>query len=482
MISKQDILERATEWHLRPDVVEKDYVLGWLLAGLAQHPITSTLWIFKGGTCIKKCYFETYRFSEDLDFSLLPAAPYTATVLRQSLVEVAHAVNEMSGLVFPENFIEVKERRNKQGEPTFQGKLAYGGPLRQIENPTPPRVLIDITNHEPVLENAQQRSVFHPYPDSLPEAAQVFTYSMNELLAEKTRALLERTRPRDLYDVIYILDSPPEVLDLSRAYELFKRKCGVKAIPVPTIQHFATKAHADEELRSEWANMLMHQLPDLPEIETLLARLSELLMWIEQPSIAAPPRVVAPSPPMRPGESRVDLGGIRYWGSGGTPIETIRFAGANRLLVEFTYHGKHRLVEPYSLRRAGTGNILLNAWELTSQRLTSQQMKSFIVAEISGLKSTHTAFTPRFPIELVASGTLAIPVTSASNRLSSSNRTSKIASHGQIRTGPTYVFRCPNCGKEFRHSKNDSSLRKHKNVSGFLDCPGRRGYYVRTDY
>lgn len=27
-------------------------------------------WVFKGGTCLKKCYFETYHFSEDLDFTL----------------------------------------------------------------------------------------------------------------------------------------------------------------------------------------------------------------------------------------------------------------------------------------------------------------------------------------------------------------------------------------------------------------------------
>lgn len=36
MIRKQDILDRSAEWQLRPEVVEKDYVLGWLLAGLAQ--------------------------------------------------------------------------------------------------------------------------------------------------------------------------------------------------------------------------------------------------------------------------------------------------------------------------------------------------------------------------------------------------------------------------------------------------------------
>ena len=63
MITKQNILERAAEWQLRPEVVEKDYVLGWLLVGIAQHPELRATWVFKGGTCLKKCYFETYRFS-----------------------------------------------------------------------------------------------------------------------------------------------------------------------------------------------------------------------------------------------------------------------------------------------------------------------------------------------------------------------------------------------------------------------------------
>lgn len=70
MINKQHILERAREWQLRPEVVEKDYVLGWLLAAVAQHEETAQQWVFKGGTCVKKCFFETYRFSEDLDFSM----------------------------------------------------------------------------------------------------------------------------------------------------------------------------------------------------------------------------------------------------------------------------------------------------------------------------------------------------------------------------------------------------------------------------
>ncbi|MBA2526098.1 MAG: nucleotidyl transferase AbiEii/AbiGii toxin family protein [Pyrinomonadaceae bacterium] len=85
MINKQDILDRAAEWQLRPEVVEKDYVLGWLLAAISSHRELQALWIFKGGTCIKKTYFETYRFSEDLDFTLLPEAPYSEEAILEQL-------------------------------------------------------------------------------------------------------------------------------------------------------------------------------------------------------------------------------------------------------------------------------------------------------------------------------------------------------------------------------------------------------------
>ncbi len=71
MIELFELQERAREWSLRPDLVEKDYVLGWLLWGIASEPSLAGSWVFKGGTCLKKCFFETYRFSEDLDFTVV---------------------------------------------------------------------------------------------------------------------------------------------------------------------------------------------------------------------------------------------------------------------------------------------------------------------------------------------------------------------------------------------------------------------------
>ena len=54
MIDRREILETATRMSLRPHVVEKDYVLGWMLAGIGAHPALSDNWLFKGGTCLNK--------------------------------------------------------------------------------------------------------------------------------------------------------------------------------------------------------------------------------------------------------------------------------------------------------------------------------------------------------------------------------------------------------------------------------------------
>ena len=62
MITRTDLNDRVREWSLRDDVVEKDYVIGWVLWGIGSDPQLSGGWAFKGGTCLKKCYVETYPF------------------------------------------------------------------------------------------------------------------------------------------------------------------------------------------------------------------------------------------------------------------------------------------------------------------------------------------------------------------------------------------------------------------------------------
>ena len=75
-------------------VIERDYALAWLLTGLAGHPLREVL-AFKGGTALRRCWFENYRFSEDLDFTL--TRPINLEDILAGLIEIFAAVEAACG-------------------------------------------------------------------------------------------------------------------------------------------------------------------------------------------------------------------------------------------------------------------------------------------------------------------------------------------------------------------------------------------------
>ena len=60
MIKSGEIQTIARKFGVRDQQIEKDYILSWLLQGIAQHERLSTVMVFKGGTVLKKVYFDIY--------------------------------------------------------------------------------------------------------------------------------------------------------------------------------------------------------------------------------------------------------------------------------------------------------------------------------------------------------------------------------------------------------------------------------------
>jgi hypothetical protein len=168
MIDRTEILAVATDLSLSADVVEKDYVLGWLLAGIYAHPELGPTWIFKGGTCLKKCYFETYRFSEDLDFTVTAEAQLDADGLARCLGEVSAWIYERTGIELPADQIRLEVYRNKRQGLSCEGRLYYNGPLRRVSSL--PRIKLDLTADEVLVLPPVERPVIHLYSD-LPEGS-----------------------------------------------------------------------------------------------------------------------------------------------------------------------------------------------------------------------------------------------------------------------------------------------------------------------
>jgi len=339
----------------------------------------------------KKCYFETYRFSEDLDFSLLADSLYSDIEIKNEINEILINISRLSGITFSTDLTSVEIKVNKQNQRTFKAKIAYSGPL---VFPGHPRILFDITNNEPLFSNSTNKHIIHSYPDIVPQDATVVTYSLHELLAEKTRALFERTRPRDLYDVVYILENRAQEINYRQLRDLFIKKCTAKNLKPPSAQELLCLINQSEELKADWEAMLSHQLPGLPLVEDYLSRTAALLEWLDEAATTVEPQILETAP--------ISFGhiinpvGIHYW-TGSIPLEVLRFCGANRLKVQFDYTDKsNRIVEPYSLRQANTGNLLFYGWEDGESHI-----KAFNVAKIHHLRATNISFSPKYQVEFI---------------------------------------------------------------------------------
>jgi len=151
-------------------VIERDYVLAWFLTGLAGHPLRDVL-AFKGGTALRRCWFEDYRFSEDLDFTL--THPITLEGILAGLNEIFAAIEAACGLRIA---FDREDRHGHQNSHTFY--LRYQGPL-----PAPNDVKVDITINEVLCFALQDRPIQRIYDnfDDLPEGPTVKVYAIEEI-------------------------------------------------------------------------------------------------------------------------------------------------------------------------------------------------------------------------------------------------------------------------------------------------------------
>ena len=123
MIDRLEIMEFSREVGLAPEVVEKDYVLGWVLGGIFSHSSLRNEWLFKGGTCLKKCYFETYRFSEDLDFTLRNSDHLNKEFLNAAFAEVVEWIYDKSGIELPGETVAFELYENPREKNRFRVAL-----------------------------------------------------------------------------------------------------------------------------------------------------------------------------------------------------------------------------------------------------------------------------------------------------------------------------------------------------------------------
>ncbi|MBI3015790.1 MAG: nucleotidyl transferase AbiEii/AbiGii toxin family protein [Candidatus Tectomicrobia bacterium] len=257
MIPDSEIRQRARSDDVEPVIVERDYVLGWVLAGCFRPEIEKGLWFFKGGTCLKKCYFPDYRFSQDLDFTL--TTPLASSEVEGILDEAMRWAEEASGIRFSERPIRHQVVFEGTQQETHRFKVYYRGPHRQVGDQ--PSIKLDLTLNERVLIPAVERPLVHPYSDQeIQGSIAIRSYTLEEVLAEKIRAVSGQRRyalSRDLFDIHQLIRRGADIIRVAR---ILREKCALKGVPVEAVSA-KTLSQRKESFHRDWETNLFHLLP-----------------------------------------------------------------------------------------------------------------------------------------------------------------------------------------------------------------------------
>ncbi len=268
------------------DALERDYLLSWMLAGISQVDALRETLVFKGGTALRKCYFGDYRFSEDLDFTAVGAVP-TGAAMESAMQEAcAQAVK----LLDPYVPVDIVCERHAEREPHPSGQEAFDIRARFPWHRQPQaNVMVEVAVDEKLLKPPVQRSVHHDYGEPLD--VQVKVYSLEEIVTEKLRALLQhlrllerrgwvRSRARDYYDLWRILGEHRERLDLADFPDFLRQKCAIRQVTFTGPESFfpPSMLAVVEKTWDQWLGPLVPGLPSYTTvIEALRPQVSALL-------------------------------------------------------------------------------------------------------------------------------------------------------------------------------------------------------------
>lgn len=273
MILKKEIESLAEAQSVLKSTIDKDWVLGHFIDGIYSIPELNDVLIFKGGTCLRKCYFPNYRFSEDLDFTCTDTTFELTKKIMNQLVQVITNKTAM-----PLHIEELKPLKHNDKLTGYKAIIKFWGadhPRNQA--PPPPErwttsIKIEIILYEQMVFPLETRQVHHPYSDQLSQnPLKIPCYEIHEVLSEKFRALIQRsyTAPRDFYDIWYLANHVKDI-HWQKVKEAFYKKMKYKGLEFITIEQMINVDN-DKLLKAAWKNSLGHQIPEalLPDYETV---------------------------------------------------------------------------------------------------------------------------------------------------------------------------------------------------------------------
>lgn len=243
MIKREAILEwnEFLPWQDKA-MVEQDLIISRALVAIFSDAFLASQLAFRGGTALHKLYLSPQpRYSEDIDLVQITAGPIKPILYR--LGEV---------LEFLPNRVTKQKRYNNTM-------------LFRLESEIPPvvpiRLKIEINCFEHFNELGLVKVPFEVNNSWFTGRCEITTYRLNELLGTKLRALYQRRKGRDLFDLYVALTKA--CVDTTEILHCYRRYIGFSVAQPPTQKQFLLNMEekmTDAEFLGDTAMILRPEL------------------------------------------------------------------------------------------------------------------------------------------------------------------------------------------------------------------------------
>jgi len=245
--------------------IEKDYLLSWILIGIAKSKIYDSV-AFKGGTALKKFYFPDYRFSEDLDFTLLKEI---------SIEDLEKMLQEVYAVVLEDSNIRLALKTKETHTNSFTFYVNFSGPLGA--DLTRGEIKIDFTIDEKLIYQPVVRTLIREYDEyyDIPNDIKLKIYPRAEIFAEKFLSILDpsRNEPRDVYDLWYLTST--QCVEFEGLGSQIREKGSYKG--VGSFDIIRVLNDKERNYKNLWTVRLEKHMVDLPHFDKAYRELKKVL-------------------------------------------------------------------------------------------------------------------------------------------------------------------------------------------------------------
>lgn len=468
MIERDEIEAASSEFEIHTTNVQRDYVFGWLLYAVYNHPYLAGLLILKGGNSFRKGYFPNTRFSSDLDFSTQQALDLER--FGAAMAECCDIAQSASGIQFLSERNSMVEAKRAIVGPNVDGKIYKGKVFFKdfygIESSVEISVRMDVTEFDRLYLPVSSVPLIHPYSDATACSVELRCVAVEEGLASKLKCLLQRRHSHDLYDLVYaaFFDDRVEV-DRAAIARVFLQKTIFDRSPGTAKQILLGLPMTF--FRAAWDKYIVCPISSRIDFDSAADAYSSFVN-----SVFA------------------TTGAGEFVSSAFFPADLRNLfldAGAQQKLIKLTYDGYERIVEPYALsykRAASSGpREYFYVWDRSGGASGTRGIKSLVNPKVTNPEILDEKFTPRFEIELSKSGEVPDKSYFGGGRRASFKSPSVRKTKSQASAylgGPTRVIQCTYCSKQFKRKGASLTLKPHKDRGGY-SCPGRSAYFLRWD-